>query len=127
MSIGPILVRTIRHFFPEFNDWLDQFPDHRAPERVIYHRRFLLWIGLFLFLGKLGGLGVCPLVGAGPSGAVEAGERPDRDQGDEERADDDLDQGHSRLRPRRPVDGGEPGDGPGPPRIQARETSSSSP
>ena len=52
--IGPILVRTIRHFFPDFNGWLDAFPDLRDPKRVSYHRRFLLWIGLFLFLGKLG-------------------------------------------------------------------------
>jgi hypothetical protein len=54
LSIGPLLVRTIRHFFPAFNDWLDQFPDQRVPQRVRYERRFLLWIGLFLFLGKLG-------------------------------------------------------------------------
>jgi hypothetical protein len=53
LSIGPILVRTIRHFFPPFNDWLDAFPDRRDPDRLTYQPRFLLWIGLFLFLCKL--------------------------------------------------------------------------
>src|SRR5438552_3964630 len=54
LMIGPMLVRTIRHFFPQLNDWLDAVPDTRDQDRVIYERRFLLWIGLFLFLCKLG-------------------------------------------------------------------------
>ena len=54
MTIGPLLVRTLVHFFPTFNDWLDDLPDPRDPQRLIYHPRFLLWVGLFLFLGKLG-------------------------------------------------------------------------
>jgi hypothetical protein len=54
LNIGPILVRTIRHFFPQFNDWLDAFPEPRQPRRLTYHRRFLVWVGLLLFLCKLG-------------------------------------------------------------------------
>jgi hypothetical protein len=54
LTIGPLLVSTLGHFFPDFNDWLDEFPEHRDPDRLIYHRRFLGWVGLFLFLGKLG-------------------------------------------------------------------------
>jgi hypothetical protein len=54
LSIGPILARTIRHFFPDLNDWIDEFPDPRDQKRLTYHRRFLVWVGLFLFLGKLG-------------------------------------------------------------------------
>jgi hypothetical protein len=54
LTIGPLLVRTIGHFFPAFNDWLDDFPEHRDPTRLIYHRRFLTWVGLFVFLCKLG-------------------------------------------------------------------------
>ncbi len=45
MTIGPLLVRTIRHFFPAFNDWLDDFPEHRDPACLTYHRRFLTWVG----------------------------------------------------------------------------------
>jgi hypothetical protein len=54
LTIGPLLVRTIGHFFPDFNDWLDELPEPHDPERLTYHRRFLLWVGLFLFLAKLG-------------------------------------------------------------------------
>jgi hypothetical protein len=53
LRIGPLLVRTLRHFFPQFNDWLDDFPDPRDPNRLTYHPRFLLYLGLFLFLCKL--------------------------------------------------------------------------
>jgi hypothetical protein len=48
LRIGPILAGTLRHFFPDFNDWLDEFPAPRCGRRIIYHRRFLLHVGLFL-------------------------------------------------------------------------------
>jgi hypothetical protein len=54
LKIGPFLVQTIRHFFPDFNDWLDEFPDPRHPERSEYDKRFLLGCALMLFLCKLG-------------------------------------------------------------------------
>jgi len=53
LNIGPILVRTLHHFFPEFTAWIDQIPDPRFPPLVIYHKRFLIWWGLSLFLCKL--------------------------------------------------------------------------
>lgn len=53
LNIGPILALTVRHFFPQFNDWIDQIPDPRFQPFVIYHKRFLLWWGLTLFLCKL--------------------------------------------------------------------------
>ena len=53
LNIGPILAQTVGHFFPEFNAWLDQVPDPRFPPLVIYHKRFLMWWGLSLFLFKL--------------------------------------------------------------------------
>ena len=54
MSVGPAFARTARHFFPDFNSWLDGVPDPRCQERLTYHRRCLLWYGLLLFAGKLG-------------------------------------------------------------------------
>jgi hypothetical protein len=54
LNIGPLFARTVRHFFPDLNAWLDQVPDPRCPERITYHRRFLLWYGILLFVGKLG-------------------------------------------------------------------------
>lgn len=54
MNVGPAFARTLRHFFPDFNTWLDDVPDPRCQERITYHRRFLLHYGLLLFVGKLG-------------------------------------------------------------------------
>lgn len=47
-------MQTVRHFFPEFNAWLDRLPDSRHREAIIYETRFLAWTGLFLFLLQLG-------------------------------------------------------------------------
>jgi hypothetical protein len=54
LNVGPLFARTVRHFFPDFNAWLDKVPDPRCPEQITYHRRFLLWYGILLFVGKLG-------------------------------------------------------------------------
>jgi hypothetical protein len=54
LSIGPLLARTLRHFFPEFNTWLEELPDPRDQERIIYDKRFLFGYGLALFLCRLG-------------------------------------------------------------------------
>lgn len=54
MNIGPELVRTIRHYWPQLNDWLDDIPDRRDQNAITYEARFLLWWGLSLFLFKLG-------------------------------------------------------------------------
>jgi len=54
LNAGPILVRTLRHFFPDFNSWLDDFPDPRCQQRITYDKRFLLYEALGLFLFKLG-------------------------------------------------------------------------
>jgi len=54
LSVGPAFARTVRHFFPDFNDWLDEVPDARRPDRIEYQPRFLLWYGILLFTGKLG-------------------------------------------------------------------------
>ena len=43
----------MRHFFPELNTWIDQIPDQRFAPLVVYHKRFLVWWGLSLFLCKL--------------------------------------------------------------------------
>jgi hypothetical protein len=54
LTIGPIWARTLRHFFPQLNAWIDQIPDPRFLPLVIDHKRFLIWWGLSLFLCKLG-------------------------------------------------------------------------
>lgn len=52
--MAEVLVRTLRHFWSSFSAWLDQVPDTRFQPYVVYHRRFLLWWGIGLFLFKLG-------------------------------------------------------------------------
>ena len=47
------MARTIGHFFPELNTWIDQIPDPRWFPLVVYDKRFLMWWGLSLFLCKL--------------------------------------------------------------------------
>jgi hypothetical protein len=47
-------VRTVRHFWPEFNDWLQQVPDTRYAPFIVYDKRFLIWWGLSLYVFQLG-------------------------------------------------------------------------
>jgi hypothetical protein len=47
-------VQTVRHFFPDLNDWLDDLPDSRDRDAIIYETRFLAWAGLLLFALQLG-------------------------------------------------------------------------
>ena len=44
----------MRHFFPDFNTWLDRLPDTRVPDACTYSTRFLAWWGLALYLLQLG-------------------------------------------------------------------------
>jgi hypothetical protein len=48
------LIRTVRHFFPDLNDWLEALPDRRDPDAITYPTRFLAWWGLSLYLFQLG-------------------------------------------------------------------------
>lgn len=54
MIVGRALVQTVRHFFPEFNAWLDRLPDSRDQDLIVYPRRFLAWWGINLYLLQLG-------------------------------------------------------------------------
>lgn len=53
-QIGPVFVRTLRHFFPLWNTWLDQRPDRRDQEAITYPRRFLACWGILLYVLQLG-------------------------------------------------------------------------
>ena len=54
LELGKIFVKTIRHFWPQFNDWADELPDTRFEPMIVYSTRFLVWWGLLLFCLKLG-------------------------------------------------------------------------
>jgi hypothetical protein len=49
-----VLVQSVRHFWPDLNDWLNAIPDRRDPRLITYDKRFLLWWGLCLYLFQLG-------------------------------------------------------------------------
>jgi hypothetical protein len=53
-QIGPVFARTLRHFFPLWNTWLDQLPDSRDQEAITYPRRFLACWGILLYVLQLG-------------------------------------------------------------------------
>jgi hypothetical protein len=41
-------------FFPQFNTWLDTVDDPRQEGKILYPSKVLIWMGLFIFLLKLG-------------------------------------------------------------------------
>jgi hypothetical protein len=47
------LVQTVRHFFPDLNDWLERLPDTRLQQACRYPTRFLAWWGILLYLLQL--------------------------------------------------------------------------
>jgi hypothetical protein len=47
------LAQTVRHFFPQLNDWLDRLPDTRLQQACTYSTRFLAWWGIALYLFQL--------------------------------------------------------------------------
>lgn len=46
-------MQTVRHFFPNFNDWLQSWPDSRLQIACTYETRFLAWWGIALYLFQL--------------------------------------------------------------------------
>jgi hypothetical protein len=44
----------VGHFWPDFRGWLGLVTDTRVQERIVYARQFLTWMGLLVFLLKLG-------------------------------------------------------------------------
>lgn len=48
-----VFVRTIRHFWPDLCKWLDRAPDTRFEPYVVYDKKFLIWLGLGLFVFHL--------------------------------------------------------------------------
>lgn len=47
------LFKTIRRFFPSLNRWLNNLPDPRNQDMIVYEARFLVWTALLMFLFRL--------------------------------------------------------------------------
>ncbi len=51
---GYVFLKTVRHFFPKLTKWLQSVDDPRDENKIIYEPGHLLWLGIFLFLLRLG-------------------------------------------------------------------------
>lgn len=51
---GDIFFKTVSHFFPKLTRWLEAVEDPRDENKIIYKPSHLLWLGIFLFLLRLG-------------------------------------------------------------------------
>lgn len=49
-----VLYKTVHHFFPEFRSWLKSLKDPRNKNMITYELPSMFWVGLLLFLLKLG-------------------------------------------------------------------------
>ncbi len=52
--IGDVFLKTVSHFFPKLGKWLSQVDDPRNKNKITYKPSHLLWLGIFLFLLRLG-------------------------------------------------------------------------
>ena len=51
---GDVFFKTVHHFFPKLTKWLEAVDDPRNENKIIYGPSHLLWLGIFLFLLRLG-------------------------------------------------------------------------
>jgi len=51
---GDVFFKTVTHFFPKLSRWLNQVKDPRNKNKITYAPSHLLWLGIFLFLLRLG-------------------------------------------------------------------------
>jgi len=49
-----VFFKTINHFFPKLSKWLNAINDPRQVKKIKYRPSHLLWLGVFLFLTRLG-------------------------------------------------------------------------
>lgn len=49
-----MLYRTVKHFFPEYRQWLKGMKDPRNQKMIDYKLPAMIWIGILLFLLKVG-------------------------------------------------------------------------
>ena len=52
--IADVFFKTTHHFFPKLSKWLNQVVDPRQVKKTKYSSSHLLWLGVFLFLMRLG-------------------------------------------------------------------------
>jgi len=53
-SLVSVLSTTMDHYFPKFNEWLEELTDIRNQEMITYKRETIVWTALTNLLSKLG-------------------------------------------------------------------------
>ena len=51
---GDVFFKTVTHFFPKLTKWLASVDDPRNKNKITYAPSHILWLGIFLFLLRLG-------------------------------------------------------------------------
>jgi len=49
-----LLLKTVRHFFPELSSVINQIKDPRKADQCVYSQAHLIWLGILLFMMHLG-------------------------------------------------------------------------
>lgn len=52
-GLGKVLAETLNHFFPAWKHWVEELRDIRNQIYIIYPARFLVMMGVLLFMLKL--------------------------------------------------------------------------
>ena len=53
-NLVEVLMRTVSHYFPRFNEWLGELTDIRNQELIVYKRETIVWVALMALLTKRG-------------------------------------------------------------------------
>ena len=53
-ALGEQVARTVGHFFPRFDSWLQAFPDPRCQGKVVYEKALCIWEAMNIFILGLG-------------------------------------------------------------------------
>jgi len=51
-NLVEVLNTTVRHYFPRFNEWLEELTDIRNQDLITYQRQTIVWAGLLALLTK---------------------------------------------------------------------------
>ena len=51
-NLVEVLSTTVRHYFPEFNQWLGGLTDIRNQDLIIYQKQTILWAGLIALITR---------------------------------------------------------------------------
>src|SRR6202020_689281 len=54
LIVAEAFVQTVRHFFPDLNEWFQAIPDTRNQDLIVYPTRFMVWWGILLYVLQLG-------------------------------------------------------------------------